>query len=201
MIQKKVVVNDRMQQGYVYYLTEPEGENFDPLFRPELTPSEMLELGVFGGKYMTDCRDEFPAGWFDKPSSAPRAARPGAELFRRQRLAAAVPYWRQKGWIYHEDPRGWFQWYCRYYMGRRGPDDARRSGDGERWHGTSPSSENTARRATLTVGRSSDRPCSTGRTTAGTCSASKGRSGSPCGPTATLSRRGPSRPVSEDASQ
>lgn len=59
-----MVVNDRMQQGYRYELTEPMGRNFDPDFRPELTPAHMLALGVFGGKYMTDCRDEFPASWF-----------------------------------------------------------------------------------------------------------------------------------------
>jgi hypothetical protein len=61
-----VTVNDRMQQGYEYALTEAEGRNFHPEFRPELTPAEMLHLGVFGGKYMTDCRDEFPASWFER---------------------------------------------------------------------------------------------------------------------------------------
>ena len=61
---KKVVVNDKMQKGYEYILSEKMGENFDSNFRPDLTPKEMLELGVFGGKYMTDCRDEFPKDWY-----------------------------------------------------------------------------------------------------------------------------------------
>lgn len=60
----EIVVNDRMQQGYRYQLTEPEGAAFDPRFKPELAPPELLALGIFGGKYMTDCRDEFPAAWF-----------------------------------------------------------------------------------------------------------------------------------------
>jgi len=57
---REVIVNDKMQKGYRYLLTEPAGKNFDPEFEPELTPKQMLELGVFGGKYMTDCRAEFP---------------------------------------------------------------------------------------------------------------------------------------------
>ena len=63
-MQRRVVVNDKMQRGYVYVRTEPIGGNFDPAFTPELTPPQMLRLGVFGGKYMTDCRREFPKAWF-----------------------------------------------------------------------------------------------------------------------------------------
>jgi hypothetical protein len=66
-----ITVNDRMQRGYSYKLTEPEGGNFDPDFTPELTPPEMLSLGVFGGKYMTDCRDEFPKSWFRNARLSP----------------------------------------------------------------------------------------------------------------------------------
>ena len=85
----RVVVNDRMQQGYVYYRTEPVGKNFAPGFRPELTPKQMLQLGVFGGKYMTDCRGEFPASWFTRAKLCFRAARSDVELLRRQRVAVA----------------------------------------------------------------------------------------------------------------
>ena len=62
----KVTVNDLMQQNYVYYLQEPVGKNFHPQFTPDLTPGKMLEMGVFGGKYMTDCKDEFPKRWFTR---------------------------------------------------------------------------------------------------------------------------------------
>lgn len=124
MEKRRVVVNDLMQSGYVYYLTEPMGRNFHPDFRPDLTPKEMLELGVFGGKYMTDCRDEFPADWFDNARLCPERHDPEVNYFG---VSASQPLreWRRKGWIYEEDPRGWFQWYCRYYMGRRCPDDER----------------------------------------------------------------------------
>ncbi len=57
---KKIIVNDLMQKNYIYFLSKPIGKNFDKEFQPELTPKQMLELGVFGGKYMTDCQDEFP---------------------------------------------------------------------------------------------------------------------------------------------
>jgi len=119
-----VVVHDLMQDGYTYYLTEPEGKNFDPEFKPELTPREMLELGVFGGKYMTDCREEFPADWFANARLCHEEHRSELNYFL---INASKPlwYWKAKGWIYEEDPRGWFQWYCRYYRGRRCPDDER----------------------------------------------------------------------------
>jgi len=121
---RKVVVNDLMQRGYVYFLTEPVGKNFPPDFTPELTPAEMLAMGVFGGKYMTDCTEEFPEAWLGHAKLCHEKHDPELNFFG---INASKPlaYWRAKGWIYAEDPRGWFQWYCRYYLGRRCPDDAR----------------------------------------------------------------------------
>ena len=120
----RVVVHDKMQQDYVSYRTEPAGRNFEPGFEPQLTPAEMLQLGVFGGKYMTDCVDEFPRSWFKRAKLSPERHDPRLNFFG---LSASQPLrvWRKKGWIYREDPRGWFQWYCRYYMGRRSLDDDR----------------------------------------------------------------------------
>jgi hypothetical protein len=121
---KRVVVNDLMQKNYVYFLTEPIGGNFDAEFTPDLSPPEMLALGVFGGKYMTDCTREFPAKWFSKARLCRERHDPALNFFE---VNASQPlwYWQEKGWIYDEDPRGWFQWYCRYTMGRRCADDAR----------------------------------------------------------------------------
>jgi hypothetical protein len=126
-----VIVNDLMQQNYSYSLTAPVGRSFAAEFTPELSPQEMLELGVFGGKYMTDCRDEFPASWFIGAKLCHEKHDPKLNYFG---LNASQPLsvWREKGWIYYEDPRGWFQWYCRYYMGRRCPDDERQI---KRWRG------------------------------------------------------------------
>lgn len=123
-MRKKVIVNDKMQKNYIYYLTEPIGKNFASDFCPELTPKEMLELGVFWGKYMTDCRDEFPASWFAHAKLCPEFHNAKINLFGVN--ASQLLKIRQEKWrIYEEDPRGRFQWYCRYYMGRRCPDDAR----------------------------------------------------------------------------
>ena len=124
MKKRRVVVNDLMQTNYVYFLTEAVGRNFHPDFWPELTPREMLKLGIFGGKYMTDCRKEFPAAWFAKAKLSAGHRDPQLNFFRVN-ASQALPEWRRKGWLYAEDPRGWFQWYCRYYMGRRCPDDER----------------------------------------------------------------------------
>lgn len=122
---KKVVVNDLMQPNYTYFLTEPEGSNFDSMFKPEITPKEMLELGVFGGKYMTDCKNEFPKDWYKNAKLCHEYHDPNLNFFG---INASQPLsvWQMKGWIYPEDPRGWFQWYCRYFMGRRIPAEDER---------------------------------------------------------------------------
>jgi len=124
-MKRLVTVNDHMQKGYKYRLVAPIGRNFDPEFDPDLTPKDMLRLGVFGGKYMTDCRKEFPHNWFVRAKLSPKRADPALNFFG---VTASQPLaeWRRKGWIHPDDPRGWFQWYCRYYMGRRMPqEDAR----------------------------------------------------------------------------
>ena len=128
----KVLANDRMQKGYEYERTEPVGTNFDPEFKPQLTPQEMLELGVFGGVYMRDCVKEFPAGWFVQAKFAPAGTRMHLADINYFGVNASQPLsvWKSKGWIHPDAPRGWFQWYCRYYMGRRHADDARQIG---RW--------------------------------------------------------------------
>jgi hypothetical protein len=129
-MKRVVTVNDEMQRGYRYVLSEPPGRNFAPDFRPELTPAEMLRLGVFAGKYMTDTRGEFPRSWFTgaKLASGPRD--PRLNCFGVD-ASQPLSVWRSKGWIHPDDPRGWFQWYCRYYMGRRMPEEDRRQID--RW--------------------------------------------------------------------
>lgn len=120
-----VVVNDLMQQNYVYTLSEPVGENFAESFKPELTPQQMLELGVFGGKYMTDCTNEFPKEWFVKAKFDSNEHNPQLNFFGVN-ASQPLSVWRKKGWIYEDDPRGWFQWYCRYFMGRRIIDEDER---------------------------------------------------------------------------
>lgn len=136
MIHKKVSVSDKMQSGYEYFLSEPIGKNFAKNFKPDLTPKEMLQLGVFGGKYMTDCEAEFPEDWFrdKKGKMLAKFAEPdmcGKRKYEKNlnyfkvKASQSLAEWRKKGWIHKDDPRGWFQWYCRYYMGRRHPDDAR----------------------------------------------------------------------------
>lgn len=115
----EITVNDSYQTGYTYRLEAPMGQGFDPDFRPALTPKQMLEMGVFEGKYLNDCRAEFPADWFAEArlSDQPDIRCNFFGVKSRQPLAV----WREKGWIYGPDPRGWFQWYCRYTMGRRLP--------------------------------------------------------------------------------
>jgi hypothetical protein len=112
-----VDVNDKMQSGYRYRLEAPIGENFSAEFMPHYSPREMLEMGIFEGKYCNDCTDEFPDRWFADAqiSDIPNPTLNYFGIKSRQPLSV----WQEKGWIYGPDPRGWFQWYCRYYLGRR----------------------------------------------------------------------------------
>jgi hypothetical protein len=115
-----IEVKDKMQRGYRYNLIAPIGKRFDDEFQPYYSPQKMLEMGVFEGKYCTDCIGEFPEKWFRnaKLSETPDPSLNYFGVKSRQPLSV----WRQKGWIYGPDPRGWFQWYCRYYLGRRLPE-------------------------------------------------------------------------------
>ena len=115
-----VDVNDKMQSGYRYRLEAPIGENFSAEFMPHYSPGEMLEMGIFEGKYCNDCTDEFPDRWFADAqiSDIPNPTLNYFGIKSRQPLSV----WQEKGWIYGPDPRGWFQWYCRYYLGRRLPE-------------------------------------------------------------------------------
>ncbi|PLX27721.1 hypothetical protein C0583_00575 [Candidatus Parcubacteria bacterium] len=123
-MKKKITVNDKMQKGYIYYLTEIKGKNFHSSFKPDLNPREMLALGVFGGVYMRDCQDEFPDTWWQEAKLAKDKADKMINFFKVN-ASQDIKEWRKNNWIHPDDPRGWFQWYARYYMGRRHEDDLR----------------------------------------------------------------------------
>lgn len=111
-----------MQQGYRYCLAAEPGENFDPKFSPQLNPGEMLRLGIFEGKYWTDGAAELPAEWLADAKLSSEQADKSLNFFgKKSRQPLSV--WREKMWITPDDPdvRGWFQWYCRYWLGRRDP--------------------------------------------------------------------------------
>lgn len=117
---KKIIVNDKMQKGYSYIIKAKYGDIDDPEFKPELSPPQMLKMGVFEGKYLNDCRDEFPKSWFRGAKLSP-IADPSMNCFKIK-SRQSLQEWQRKHWIIGPDVRGWFQWYCRYYMGRRIPE-------------------------------------------------------------------------------
>lgn len=117
---KKIRVSDIMQKGYSYDITSSCGRGFDKEFKPELTPRQMLEMGVFEGKYLNDCKKEFPKSWFTRKALEHMNINADVSLnFFKVKSRQSLQEWQRKGWIYGKDVRGWFQWYCRYYYGRR----------------------------------------------------------------------------------
>ena len=99
---------------------EKKDSNFYKIFKPQLTPKKMLELGVFGGSYFVDGNiNEFPKEWFKKA----KLSKKFDVKLNRFRIKAGLSRkeWQDKGWIFKEDPLGWFQWYCRFTNGRRIP--------------------------------------------------------------------------------
>lgn len=125
MKKTRVKVDTVMQAGYTYVQTEPVGRNFDPDFTPQLTPKEMLALGVFGGKYFSDKPSEFPKSWWAKAKLTQDDKEHKELNYFGVSASQPLTVWQEKGWLHPDDPRGWFEWYCRYYLGRRHEDDAR----------------------------------------------------------------------------
>ena len=148
---QRIKVHDVTQQGYSYIRKENPGENFDPEFKPHLTPQQMLEMGVFGGLYFSDKPSEFPANWWKNAKLSPDGKRHKDLNYYLVNASQPLSVWKNKGWIHLDDPRGWFQWYCRYYLGRRHDDDERQV---KRW-------KSIARHATQIVKncRPGDRTC------------------------------------------
>lgn len=117
-----IAVHDRMQTAYKYELAQLPGKRMSPNFTPIFSPRQMLELGVFEGKYLCDCIFEFPREWFLRARLSPLGPDPGINYFGvKSRLPLGE--WQRKGWIHETDPRGWFQWFCRYWLGRRIPEE------------------------------------------------------------------------------
>lgn len=124
-----IEVNDLMQSNYSYRLARDYGDISDLDMEPDLSPSEMLAMGVFEGKYLNDCMDEFPREWFanalKQGKLSPEGADPSVNFFGIK-SRQSLQIWLENGWIpqIERDPdvRGWFQWYCRAYVGRRIPE-------------------------------------------------------------------------------
>ena len=98
-------------------------------FKPMLTPKKMLNKGIFGGTYFNQLVDYriFPEDWFsnlDETYFLSKIYNKKINYFNIK-SGQSQEEWELKGWIHKDDPRGWFEWYCKYFSGRRHEDDER----------------------------------------------------------------------------
>ena len=119
----KIIVNNKMQKNYEYELSEPVGKNFAEDFKPQYTPTQMYREGAFGGKYGNDTILEYPKSWFIDGRFSPEGNNTLMNRFKGD-SRTTIANWIKEGWVMIEhDPRGWFEWYMRYFLGRRIDDE------------------------------------------------------------------------------
>ena len=87
-----------------------KSEDFYKIFKPQLTPQKMLEMGVFGGAYFSGKIKEYPKSWF-KNAKLSKTFDVEKNRFK-VKAGLTRKEWLDKGWIFKEDPLGWFEWYC-----------------------------------------------------------------------------------------
>jgi len=118
-----------------------------PDFRPNLSPQQVLQMGSFGGTYFrpiysgvtkksytaAEVTKEYPKEWFKGLNMKKQVTSSNYQNSVNQynaKCGGSLEMWESKGWMANIDPYGWFQWYCRFYQGRRSTDDDRQIG---RW--------------------------------------------------------------------
>jgi hypothetical protein len=127
---RELVASNLFQKKYKYELIQPIGRNFDKKFKPDLTPKEMLKMGVFGGAYFIGVKGlipkDLPKSWFKGVKISKDGIKHPDLNYYKIEASQPLSVWKQKGWISKYDPHGWFEWYCRYYLGRRIPEEDKR---------------------------------------------------------------------------
>ena len=152
-----------MQKKYVYFISEPAGKNFHQDFAPELEPKIMLELGVFGGKYMTDCTAEFPQSWFKKARLCSERHDPKLNFFGVN-ASQSLREWHRKGGFTKKTRAAGFNGTADITSAAGAQMTSARSSAGELWADTLGRSRKTAIPETLLVALSSDKSSCSGHT-------------------------------------
>ena len=118
-----------------------------PEFKPNLTPKQVLRMGSFGGTYFRNIQSNvtgkkhsgknaiksFPKDWLHGIDLEKKVLSQNYDKnvnTYKVKCGSSLEAWETSNWIVKQDPYGWFQWYCRFYMGRRTKDDQRQI---DRW--------------------------------------------------------------------
>jgi hypothetical protein len=113
----------KARNGFKYILNEKYGK-VDKQIKKAIAPHRMLSLGVFSGKYLNDDVVEYPVEWFINAIKKNKLSPENKDCkINRFKVASrmSLQQWIKNGWIVGKDDKGWFQWWCRYYIGLRRP--------------------------------------------------------------------------------
>lgn len=109
------------KESYRFPITAKYGDVYSESFNPVYTPRQMLNNGVFEGRYLNSLYACFPHEWWQDANISIYNPDVNCNYFKVKSRNSLQDWKAKMDGIRSYDPRGWFEWYCLYFIGRRIP--------------------------------------------------------------------------------